>query len=222
MREVVKAFLEDVVEQLPLLDPVVEIGARPAEGQEETADLRGLFAGHDYVACDLQDGPGIDRVEDVHALSFADGSVGTVVIADTLEHVADPLRALAEIHRVLRPGGTVAMTSVMFFVIHAHPWDYWRFTPEGFEQLLTPFDERFVTAHGWDLLPETVLGIGRTQPGDAPVTLARLPRTATLVESWGKGTPVDLGPMRMTVPELWRFTARQTAAAVRRRVGGRG
>jgi SAM-dependent methyltransferase len=221
MRPVVKAFLADVAEELPLLEPVVEIGARPAEGQEEVADLRGLFAGRDYVACDLQAGPGVDRIEDVHALSFADGSVGTVVAADTLEHVADPIRALQEIHRVLRPGGTVAITSVMFFVIHAHPWDYWRFTPEGFEQLLAPFDERFVTAHGWDQLPETVLGVGRKDPDDEPVTLDRLPRTAALVRSWGDGTGVDLGPMRMTVPQLWRFTARQTAAALRRRAGGR-
>jgi SAM-dependent methyltransferase len=217
----VKAFLADVAEQVPLLDPIVEIGARPADGQEELANLRGLFPGRDYVACDLQDGPGIDRIEDIHSMSFADASVGTVLAADTLEHVADPLRALQEIHRVLKPGGTVAMTSVMFFVIHAHPWDYWRFTPEGFEQLLAPFDERFVTSHGWDLLPETVLGLGRKAPTDDPITLDRLPRTAALVRSWGQGASVDLGPMRMTVPELWRFTGRQTAAAVRRRLGGR-
>jgi SAM-dependent methyltransferase len=217
---VVKAFLADVVEQVPLLDPVVEIGARAAEGQEDEADLRTLFADHEYLACDLHDGPGVDRIEDVHALSFADASVGTVLAADTLEHVADPLQALREIHRVLKPGGTVAITSVMFFVIHAHPWDYWRFTPEGFEQLLAPFDDRFVTAHGWDQLPETVLGLGRKAPFDAPVDLDRLPRTAALVRSWGQGTSVDLGPMRMTVPELWRFTAGQTVAAARRRLGG--
>jgi SAM-dependent methyltransferase len=222
MRPVVKAFLADVAEELPLLEPIVEIGARPAEGQEGMADLRGLFKGREYIACDLQAGPGVDRLEDVHALSFPDASVGTVLAADTLEHVADPIRALQEIHRVLRPGGTVAITSVMFFVIHAHPWDYWRFTPEGFERLLEPFDERFVTAHGWASMPETVLGLGRKAPVDGPpVDLDRLPRTAALVRTWGAGTSVDLGPMRMTVPELWRFTARQTLAALRRRPGGR-
>jgi len=66
-----------------------------------------------------------------------------------------------------------------------------------------------------------VLGLGRKAPIDAPMDLDRLPRTAALVRGWGEGAAVDLGPMRMTMPELWRFTGRQTAAAVRRRLGGR-
>jgi len=217
MRNVVRAFMTDVAEQLPLLEPIVEIGARPAEGQEAITDLRSLFPGREYVGCDIQDGPGVDRIEDVHQLSFADGSVGTVLAADTLEHVADPIRALQEIHRVLKPGGTVAITSVMFFVIHAHPWDFWRFTPEGFDRLLAPFETRLVAAHGWDLMPETVLGVGVKGPADAPLTLDRLPRTAAAVRSWGQAKPVDLGPMRLSLRELWGLTGRETLGALRRR-----
>ncbi len=220
MRPVVRAFMADVAE-LPLLEPVVEIGARPASGQEEQTDLRSLFAGRDYIGCDLQEGPNVDRIEDVHALSFADESVGTVLAADTLEHVADPLRALQEVHRVLKPGGTVAITSVMFFVIHAHPWDFWRFTPEGFEQLLAPFESRLVVAHGWELMPETVMGIGVKGPAEL-LALDALPRTAERVGSWGAGSAVDLGPMRLTLRQLWRLTARETASAARRRLGARG
>ena len=58
-------------------------------------------------------GRGIDaRVGDVRELPFADGSFDCAVAAWMLYHVADIDRALAELARVLRPGGRlVAMTN---------------------------------------------------------------------------------------------------------------
>ncbi|HKE64121.1 MAG TPA: methyltransferase domain-containing protein [Micromonosporaceae bacterium] len=47
-------------------------------------------------------------VGDVHALDFADGSFDVVHAHQVLQHVADPIRALAEMRRVARPGGLVA------------------------------------------------------------------------------------------------------------------
>jgi SAM-dependent methyltransferase len=43
--------------------------------------------------------------EDLSALSYGDGMFDLVVNSDTLEHVPDFDRALAEIRRVLKPGG---------------------------------------------------------------------------------------------------------------------
>ena len=220
MRPHIRTFAEEAVAALPRLDPVVEIGARPAEGQEDVADLRSLYAGREYIGCDIQEGPGVDQIEDVHALTFADDSVGTVVAFDTLEHVADPLRALQEIHRVLRPGGVVVITSVMFFPIHAHPWDFWRFTPEGFSQLLAPFESRLVMGYGWDLMPETVFGVG-IKGAAADLGPGLFPRTAAACGTWGQGRAVDLGPIRMTLPQLWRFTARTTLESWKQSVRSR-
>ena len=45
------------------------------------------------------------RCEDVQALSYADASFDLVTHTEVLEHVADDARALAELLRVLRPGG---------------------------------------------------------------------------------------------------------------------
>jgi SAM-dependent methyltransferase len=220
MRPAVLDFARDVAETLPLAEPVVEFGARAADGQEGIADLRSLFPVGEYLGCDIQEGPGVDRIEDLHALTFEDETVGTVICLETLEHVADPLRAVQEMHRVLKPGGVMAISSLMFFPIHAHPWDYWRFTPEAFALLLRPFESSLVVAQGWELMPEGVFGIGVKGPADLDrATL--LPRTSARADRWGEGKPVDLGPMRMSVRELWAFTLRNTGAAVSRRLARR-
>ena len=50
---------------------------------------------------------------DMQALPHADGAFDLVVHSDTLEHVPDPLRGLAECRRVLRDGGACVFTVPM-------------------------------------------------------------------------------------------------------------
>ena len=47
---------------------------------------------------------------DALALPFPDGSFDHVIAAEVLEHIPDDRRAIGEIARVLRPGGTAAVT----------------------------------------------------------------------------------------------------------------
>jgi len=217
MRSSVRAFVQDAAETLPIASPLVEIGSRPASGQEEHAYLRAFFPGVDYIGCDMQEGPNVDRIEDIHKLTFAHSSVGTVLCCETLEHVHDPLRAVQEIHRVLKPVGVAIITSVMAFPIHEHPWDFWRFTPEGFALLLEPFETSLVFAHGFDLLPEGVFGVGVKGPFPG-LTQERFPRVDAMVRGWGKDMPVDLGPVRLSLPQVWKLAMRTTVDEAMRRI----
>ena len=51
------------------------------------------------------------RAGSILELPFADGHFGAVTCFETLEHVDDPALALAEMHRVLRPGGTLLLST---------------------------------------------------------------------------------------------------------------
>jgi len=108
----------------------------------------------------MREGPGVDKILDLHDIKLPSESVGAVLCFDTLEHVEYPHRALAEIHRILKPDGIAVISSVMDFPIHDFPYDYWRFTPEAFKSILKPFTESFVGFAGREDFPHTVIGVG--------------------------------------------------------------
>jgi ubiquinone biosynthesis O-methyltransferase len=51
------------------------------------------------------------RVADAQQLPFADATFDLILSCECLEHVPDPGRALAEMFRVLRPGGRLVLTT---------------------------------------------------------------------------------------------------------------
>ena len=87
MRGNIREFVRVVSETLTIPQPIVEIGAFQVEGQPYDADLRPLFAETDYTGCDIRPGLGVDRIEDVHRLSFGSDTLGTVLMLETVEHV---------------------------------------------------------------------------------------------------------------------------------------
>ena len=55
------------------------------------------------------------------ALPFDDGSFDLVLCAETIEHVRDVQLLLSEIRRVLRPGGTLALTTPAHLPLGGRP-----------------------------------------------------------------------------------------------------
>jgi SAM-dependent methyltransferase len=177
----VRRFVELCAAALPLAPPVLEFGSFQVQEpcQEGLNDLRPLFTDMDYVGTDLREGPGVDVLMDAHDAGARTGSIGTVLLIDTLEHVEFPHRALEEVHRILSPRGAVILSSVMDFPIHEHPNDFWRFTPQGVKSILRPFPDALVDSLGEPDFPHTVVGIGlkRAVPGTVRLALAGMVRT---------------------------------------------
>lgn len=64
------------------------------------------------------------------------GPFGLVICEQVLEHVVDPLRAVKTLRCLCAPDGHVFVSTPFLVRLHAHPGDFWRFTPEGMKVLL--------------------------------------------------------------------------------------
>ncbi len=115
---------------------MLEVGGGPGELAERIqAELGARVSYLDLSPrmVELARGRGIDaQVGDVQELPFADAAFDTVVAAWMLYHVPDIDRALAEIARVLRPGG--ALIAVTNSITHLGEFRALVSYPAGFEE----------------------------------------------------------------------------------------
>jgi SAM-dependent methyltransferase len=156
-----------VFETFDLPGPVLEIGSYQVEGQGDLADLRRYFPGQPYTGTDTRQGPGVDVVANVEDLPWPDGHFGAVLALSTFEHVRRFWRGLDEVYRVLRPDGALLISCPFHFHIHAHPSDYWRFTPEALKLLLERYPSQLIGWHGPARRPANVwaLACRENHPG---------------------------------------------------------
>jgi ubiquinone/menaquinone biosynthesis C-methylase UbiE len=132
-------------------------------------------------------------VADVRELPFADGSFDAVIANHMLFHVADRPRALAEIARVLRPGGTFRATTIGLDHVREvrelappPPDSQWaktreRFTIEKVDEELAPF---FVNV---EIEPV---------PGPQDLEVTELEHLLDFVRSRGDVSEEELEPLR--------------------------
>jgi SAM-dependent methyltransferase len=208
MRITLLKLLKRITTRVTLPEPIYEFGAQRVPGQQHLPHVSSYFPGKRFVGCDLVIGDGVNEVQDLHQLSLPDASIGTALLFDTIEHVRDPWVAMRELHRCLRPGGLLVMTSVWYFPIHAYPDDYWRFTASGFRTLFQNFEPLAVTMCGLARLPHTVVGVAGRGPVPADVAAG----IRDVVEEWAandahswKETVMELTPPRLLIPAYDRF-----------------
>jgi SAM-dependent methyltransferase len=126
------AWVAEVLSELPPGARLLDAGAGECQYKSHCGHLK-------YVAQDnaVYDGRGdqglqtgswdfsrIDIICDILDIPEPDASFDAVLCTEVLEHLPDPVRALDEMARLLRPGGTFIITAPFWSLTHFAPYHY--------------------------------------------------------------------------------------------------
>lgn len=88
-----------------------------------------------YIGLDLPPNGRVDVYGDGMVLPFRDTAFDTVLCNEVLEHVPEPSRFMAEVARVIKPGGILLLTTPQTWGLHLEPHDFYRYTRYGLRYL---------------------------------------------------------------------------------------
>jgi SAM-dependent methyltransferase len=92
-----------------------------------------------YVGVDSEPVVGPHLLADGERLPFRAGQFDLAISNQVLEHVRNPKAVVAEMRRVLRPGGFLFVSLPFVWEVHNYPADFWRFSEQGVVELLAGF-----------------------------------------------------------------------------------
>jgi hypothetical protein len=133
-RESLLQFALRVAAELPSGSRLIDVGAG-------NSPYRELFDHVRYESTDWEHSvhPGaraVDHVGPAHDLPVPDAAYDAVLCTQVLEHVPNPDAVIAELYRVLRPGGRLYLTVPLAWELHELPFDFYRYTPHGLAHIL--------------------------------------------------------------------------------------
>ncbi|MCR4279567.1 MAG: class I SAM-dependent methyltransferase [Candidatus Zambryskibacteria bacterium] len=103
-----------------------------------------LFSNSNYQTFDYDSKSGADIIGDIHKMPIETGTIDAIICHSVLEHVWDPIRAVEELYRILRPGGKIFVHVPSTYPYHArkgHYPDYWRFFDDTLHELFKDFSK---------------------------------------------------------------------------------
>lgn len=147
-------WLQQTLALLPAGSRILDAGAGEQQFREFCAHL-------DYVSQDvarydgvgdargLQTGTwdfaGLDIVSDISAIPEPDKSFDAIMCTEVFEHIPDPLLAIKEFSRLLRPGGTLILTAPFCSLTHFAP----EYFANGFSRY---YYEKHLDGAGFDIV----------------------------------------------------------------------
>jgi len=109
---------------------IADYGGTENVGDTIVRDSLAAGGQHNYTALDFDNG--IDLRNPIKGKKFDYG-----LCMDLLEHASNPFTVATNIKNSLKKGGILFVTVPFIWEIHYYPSDYWRFTPQGIEELFS-------------------------------------------------------------------------------------
>lgn len=104
------------------------------------------------IGCDIiqSDRNRVDVICPVTELPFQDNEFDTVFCTQVLEHVYEHDKMMAEVNRVLKPGGTIILTVPFAWELHEEPYDFFRYTKHALKELFerSGFEIEYIKPNG--------------------------------------------------------------------------
>jgi len=137
-------FLEREYAAIPRGASVLAVGA----GGEVNQLLARFSSANelDVISIDIDPARGPEIVGDVCKLPLLANAFDVVVLSEVLEHLHSPAEGLRDLHGTLKHGGRLILTVPFILPMHDRPHDYFRFTVNGLELLLSDFREVDISA----------------------------------------------------------------------------
>ncbi len=127
---------EELKRQLPKLKPGITLDVGGGR-----APYRHLVPHTRYLTLDVNPDRQPTILSDLHEVAWDSDYFDTVVATEVLEHLRDPQKAVREIYRLLKDGGTCILSTRFIHPIHGSPMDFYRFTADGLRHLFSDFAE---------------------------------------------------------------------------------
>lgn len=144
-------FKTNVIHILETSHEVLDIGGglrvdgeRGNRVNHERDYLRPYIEKVHYQVMDPVDTYHPDIVGDIHQMPFENNTLDAIICIAVLEHVYDPIRAVEEMYRTLKPGGKLYVYMPFLYCYHAQPGyygDYWRITEDGARHTFRKFSK---------------------------------------------------------------------------------
>lgn len=118
---------------IPANAVILEVGGRNAGRQDRS--YRSLFNKEGaYLVADIKDGPNVDLVMEPYHIPKKDEAFDLIISGQTLEHVKNPFKLVAEMKRVLVKGGCMVLIAPSEGRDHDRV-DCWRFMRDSFSAI---------------------------------------------------------------------------------------
>lgn len=134
-------WIAEQAREVPAGSKILDVGAGSSPFRPYFSHCE--YRAHDFAKLSnsqLWSGRGyapLDYVSDIESIPVEDNSFDVILCTEVLEHVPEPIQAIKEISRILKPQGLLIMTAPLGSGLHQQPYHFYGgYTPYWYQKFL--------------------------------------------------------------------------------------